>query len=94
MEKKCKEITKVVGGILRQAKENNMTDMSEKGTALPDSAGASERNVKDRLMGSRAKLPSGSDTVVVDDNVGRALCHSPLDSASFPAPDLMLVLCR
>ena len=91
MEKKCKEITKVVGGIVKQAKENNMTDVSKKGTALPDSAGASERNVKDRLMGNRAKLPSEIVTVVVDDNVGRALCHSALDSASVLALDVCCV---
>ena len=87
VEKKCKEITKVVDGNVKQAKENNMTDVSKRGTALPDNASASERNVKDRLMGSRAKLPSGSGTVEVDDNVAGALCHSALDSASFPAPD-------
>ena len=94
MEKKCKEITKVCDGTVKQAKEDNMTDMSKKGTALPDSANASKRDVKDRLMGSRAKLPSGCDTVVVDDKVGRALCRSALDSASFPAPDEMFVLCK
>ena len=64
-----------------------MTEMSEKGTALLDSANAIERNVKDRLMGSRAKLASGCETVVVDDNVGGALCHSALDSTSFLGPD-------
>ena len=71
-----------------------MTDMSEKGIALPDSANASKRNVKDRLMGSRAKLPSGCGTVVVDDNVCRALCHSALDSTSFLAPAWVFDVCR
>ena len=85
MEKKCKEISKFCDGIVRHAKEDNMTDMNEKGIALPDSANASKRDVKDRLMGSRAKLPSGCKTVAIDDNVG--LCYSALDSASFLAPD-------
>ena len=56
VEKKCKEITKVCDGIVKQAKEDNMTDMSKKGTALPDSANTSKRNVKDGLIGSRAVM--------------------------------------
>ena len=86
-KRSARRITKVCDGIVQQAIEDNMTDMSKKGTALQDSANASKRNVKDRLMGSRAKLASGCETFVVDDNVRRALCHSALDSASFPAPD-------
>ena len=66
-----------------------MTDMNVKRIVLSDNANTSKRNVKDRLMGSRARLPSGCETVVIDDNVSKALCHNALDSASFLAADWM-----
>ena len=55
---------------------------------------AKARSVLDRLTGSRAQLPSGRATVVNNDNEGRALCNSALDSASFLAQDKMFSVCR
>ena len=43
-------------------------------------------------MGSRAPLPSGSETAVNDINEGRALCYSALDIAKILAFRLV-VLC-
>ena len=70
-------------------------------TALPDSANKQQLSVNefgrkrvnetgtvlDKHMGSREQLTSGSETVVNDDNEGRALCRSALESASFLALD-------
>ena len=107
VERMCIELTKMVDGIVKTAKEANVTDVSKTERALPDSA--SNRKVKakemekrrdnetktvlDWLMGSRAQLPLGSGTFVHDNNERRSLCFSAFDSASFPAPDSMFSVC-
>ena len=72
---KCNELTKAVDGSAETAKEPCVTGVGEKGTARPDSVHKRKvkakevwrkrvnetRTVLDRLMTSRAQLPSGGD---------------------------------
>ena len=101
VERKCVELMRVRDGITKAARESEVTDASEMEKALPDSANTRKvkgkgmestrvketRTVLDRLMGGRAQLPSGSETVVSDNSEGTALSSSALDSACFPAPE-------
>ena len=75
VERRCTELTTVCDGFGKTAKEAKVIEVSETGKALPDQRdgrkpGNETRTVLDRLMGSRAQLPSGSETVEHDNNEG------------------------